>query len=101
MYKGTTPTFIFTFTDFDPTTADDVILTFSQDMRKPLIEIGKEDMTIESDQISIWLSQEETLSFPMGRIFCQFNFLFGDGQRVASAIKGVEFNRNLHNEVMT
>lgn len=100
MYKGTTPTFIFTFSDFDPTTADDVILTFSQDKRKPLVEIGKDDMTIESNQISVWLSQEETLAFPMGRIFCQFNFSFEDGQRVASTIKDVEFNRNLHNEVM-
>ena len=101
MYKGTTPTFIFTFTDFDPTTADDIILTFSADKRVPIVEVGKDDMTITHTQISVWLSQEETLSFPMGRIYCQFNFLFEDGQRVASRIKDVEFNRNLHNEVMT
>lgn len=101
MYKGTTPTFIFTFSNFDPTTADDIILTFSYDKRKPVMEIGKDDMIIESDRISIWLSQEETLSFPMGKIFCQFNFSFADGQRVASTIKDIEFSRNLHSEVMS
>lgn len=101
MYKGTTPTIIFTFADFDPTTADRIILTISADKRTPILEIDKTDMTVDSESVSIWLSQEDTLSFPVGRVFAQFNFVFADGQRVASNIATIEWNRNLHSEVIT
>lgn len=100
MYKGTTPTFVFTFADFDPTTADRIILTISADKRTPILEIDKTDMTVDSESISIWLSQEETLAFPVGNIYCQFNFVFEDGQRVASNIGTIVWNRNLHSEVI-
>ena len=100
MYKGTTPTFVFTFEDFDPTTADEIILTLSADKRTPIIEIAKADMSVDETSISVWLSQEETLSFPTGNVFCQFNFVFEDGQRVASNIGTIVWNRNLHSEVI-
>lgn len=101
MYKGTTPTIIFTFTDFDPTTADEIILTMSADRKNPLIEIEKADMSVDGTSISVWLSQEETLAFPVGNVYCQFNFVFEDGQRVASNIGTIVWNRNLHSEVIS
>lgn len=96
MYKGTTPTFIFSFADFDPTTADKVIVTFSNGL-----EVTEEDLDITSEAISLWLDQPQTLAMPAGNVNVQINFLFADGQRVATNIQTVVWNKNLHNEVMT
>lgn len=96
IYKGTTPTFVFTFADFDPTTASKVLCTFSNGL-----EITEADMDITSESVSIWLSQEQTLAMPQSSVSVQFNFLFADGQRAASIVKTIWFDRNLHNEVMS
>lgn len=96
MYKGTTPTFIFSFTDFDPTTAEKIIVSFSNGL-----EVTEEDLDVTSDSISLWLDQAQTLAMPNGNVNVQINFLFADGQRVASNVQTVVWNRNLHNEVMT
>lgn len=101
MYKGTTPTFIFTFEDFDPTIADRILLTFSVDKKRPILELDESDMTVSSVSISVYLPQETTLSFPNGQIYAQFNFVFSEGQRVASEIVAINWARNLHNEVIT
>ena len=93
--KGTTPTFIFTFTDFDPTEAEKVIVTFSNGL-----EITEADMDFTSNSISVWLSQEQTLAMMQGIVTVQINFLFQDGQRVATQPERIEWARNLHNEVM-
>lgn len=95
MYKGTTPTLIFTFTDFDPTTAEKIIVTFSNGL-----ELTEEDIDVTSDSISVWLSQEQSLAMPTSTVSVQINFLFEDGQRVASTVGQINWNRNLHNEVM-
>ena len=93
--KGTTPTIIFKFTGFDPTTAEKVIVTFSNGL-----EITEADMDITSTQISVWLSQEQTLNMLQGTTTVQVNFLFADGQRVATRPERIEWDKNLHNEVM-
>ena len=95
MYKGTTPTFIFSFADFDPTEAEKIIVSFSNGL-----EITEEDLDVTSDSISLWLDQAQTLSMPTGDVTVQINFLFADGQRVATNKTKVNFDRNLHNEVM-
>lgn len=95
MYKGTTPTFIFTFSDFDPTTAEKIIVTFSNGL-----EITEEDLDVTAESISLWLDQSQTLKMPQGNVSVQINFLFADGQRVASTVQTIVWNRNLHNEVM-
>ena len=93
--RGTTPTIIFTFTDFDPTEAEKVIVTFSNGL-----EITEADMDITTTSISVWLSQEQTLQMTQGVITVQINFLFTDGQRVATQPQRIEWSKNLHNEVM-
>ena len=93
--KGTTPTFIFTFANFDPTTAEKIIASFSNGL-----EIAETDMDITEESISVWLSQQQTLSMPQGGVTVQFNFLFQDGQRVATTAERIEWENNLHNEVM-
>ena len=94
--KSTTPTIIFTFTDFDPTEAEKVIVTFSNGL-----EITETDMDFTSTSISVWLSQEQTLAMMQGSTTVQVNFLFEDGQRVATQPERIEWAKNLHNEVMS
>lgn len=96
MYKGTTPTFIFTFTNFDPTTAEKVIVSFSNGL-----EVTEEDLDITSDSISLWLDQAQTLAMPKGNVIVQINFLFPDGQRAATNKQSVSWDSNLYNEVMS
>ena len=93
--KGTTPTITFTFTDFDPTTAQKIIVTFSNGL-----EITEQDLAVGSNSIACWLSQEQTLNMMQGTTTVQVNFLFADGQRVATRPERIEWEKNLHNEVM-
>lgn len=97
MYKGTTPTFIFTFTNFDPTEADQIIVTFSNGLE---IMSGSENMEVTTNRISLWLDQTQTLSMPNGNVNVQINFLLGDGNRVATNVQTLVWSKNLHNEVM-
>lgn len=96
MYRGTTPTITFTFEDFDPTTAAKIIVTFSNGL-----ELSGEDLDVSADSISCWLSQAQSLQMPRGNVSVQINFLFADGKRAATEIKTINWDRNLHNEVMT
>lgn len=97
MYKGTTPTFIFTFSDFDPTTADQIIVTFSNGLE---ITNDSENMEVTTNRISLWLDQTQTLAMPNGNVNVQINFLLGDGNRVATNVQTLVWSKNLHNEVM-
>lgn len=101
MYKGTTPTFTFTFSDFDPTSAVAIIVTLSADRKTPIIEKDESELTIDSTSVSLALTQEETLAMPSGNVYAQLNFLMNDGSRCATNIMSVDFSRNLHSEVMT
>lgn len=97
MYKGTTPTFIFTFTNFDPTEAAQIIVTFSNGLE---IMSGSENMEVTTNRISLWLDQSQTLAMPNGNVNVQINFLLGDGNRVATNVQTLVWSNNLHNEVM-
>lgn len=94
--KGTTPTIVFKFTGFDPTEAEKILVTFSNGL-----EIDEEYMDITTKSISVWLSQEQTLAMMQGSTTVQVNFLFQDGQRVATQPERIEWSNNLHNEVMS
>ncbi len=97
MYKGTTPTFIFTFTNFDPTEAAQIIVTFSNGLE---IMSGSENMEVTTNRISLWLDQTQTLAMPNGNVNVQINFLLADGNRVATNVQTLVWSKNLHNEVM-
>lgn len=97
MYKGTTPTFIFTFSDFDPTTAEQIIVTFSNGLE---ITNDSENMEVTTNRISLWLDQTQTLAMPNGNVNVQINFLLADGNRVATNVQTLVWSKNLHNEVM-
>ena len=83
--RGTTPTFVLTFTEqtLDLTTAANVYVTFSSGANV-LTKTG-EDLTVEAKQISIYLSQEETLAFA-DTVRIQANWTTPTGSRAASEI---------------
>lgn len=102
MYKGTTPTLIFTFPDdFDVTEATKVIVTIGIKGSAPIIEFTGSDIEVSEHTVSVWLSQQQTLRMPVGEVSAQINLLYGDGSRVATNIVRFEWKKNLHNEVMS
>lgn len=100
MIRGTTPTFILTLNDenVDLTLAENVYVTFSQAWT--ILTKTGDDLDISKKQISVYLTQEETLSFVFSTLEIQVNWTYSDGQRASSEIKRVSLNRNLINEVL-
>lgn len=97
--RGVTPTFTLAFSseDLDLTQADHVYVTFSN---KITLTKSDSDLDIEAKQISVYLSQEETLSFSEGATAIQVNWTYGDGSRAASEIVRYNFNAQLLNRVV-
>lgn len=101
MYKGTTPTFVFTFPPyFNPSSAEEIIVTFSSNKVNDILEKTKSEITVDNESIMVTLTQQETLMLPLGRLYCQINFVFSDGQRVATDVVVVGINQNLHDRVI-
>ena len=100
MYKGTTPTIIFDFpNDFDVTQAEKVLVTISA-KGKTLFNLSDESIDVEEHSVSVWLSQKQTLAMPVGEVSAQINLLYADGQRVATNISKIDWQKNLFDEVM-
>lgn len=84
MRRGTTPRHIFTV-DLDLTQASEVYLTYEQGCYK--LEKTKDDLTITPEEVSLTLTQEETLAFrEKNKIYIQFRVKFPDGAAFASNI---------------
>lgn len=101
MIKGTTPTFVFTFSPyFDFSDAEEIILTFSSNKVNGILEKTKSELEIDESSISVTLTQQETLLLPVGRVYCQINFYFGSGIRMSTDMVAVNVDHNLHNKVI-
>ena len=100
MIRGTTPTIYLTFDDADLTGASSVAVTFADAHGKKLLEKVDEGMNVSAGSIEIFLSQEETLRFPVGIVQIQVNVLFPGGIRAATQIMSIEWTQNFKNEVM-
>lgn len=103
--RGTTPTYILTLPDdIDLTTANHVIVTFSETNYKKIIEKKDDELTISEHEIQVYLTQEETLQFPVSAILVQVNFTFNEGgkmKRLATTIERTHSARNLIEEVIS
>lgn len=104
MYRGTTPTYILTLPqDIDLDDAAEVVVTFSDYHYKPILEKSGADLGIEDNTISVFLSQEETLRFPEGKVRIQVNWTYNSGGqmlRACSEIATIHAQKNLKNEVI-
>lgn len=104
MFKGITPTFILTLPeDIHLGNAENVIVTFSNSNGKRLLQKELSDLEIDDNKVSVFLTQEETLSFPTGYVHIQINWTYMDEdiiKRACSDIVATYWKSNLLNGVM-
>lgn len=103
MYKGTTPTYIFTNNEVDLTQTTKVYVTFSDGNGNEIFTKSGDDLTVEEHSVSVWLDQTETLSFPNGRVAVQINWTYNEGNKVKRACSEkmtITANKNLIDEVI-
>lgn len=94
MVQATTPTFILTLPqDIDLGEAAHVYFTLKQKNA----EIVKEDsdLTIDGNEVSVYLSQAETVKLSVGTALLQLNWTYANGSRACSTIASVEVDENL------
>ena len=100
MIQGTTPTFILTLPDtVDLTTVHNMYFSLEQGTTK-LRKTGDE-LLINGQEISVYLTQAETLKFSTGRANLQLNWTYPDGSRACSNIVSVNVGLNLIKEVVS
>ena len=92
--RGATPTFTLTFREgIDLTQAASVYVTFSSG--KSVITKTGEDLTLTENTIGVFLSQKDTLSFPIGEVEVQANWITSNNKRVVSEISKVKIDKQL------
>ena len=104
MYKGVTPTFIFKPKDsVDLSQANEVWVTFATMGNREIFTKSGDELRVTSDAVEVFLTQEETLSFPQGKVAIQLNWIYDEGtvtKRACSNRLEITVNRNLKNEVL-
>ena len=94
MVQATTPTFILTLpNDIDLDEAVHVYFTMRQN--GSVIEKSDSDLTIDANEVSVYLSQEETLKLSIGAARIQLNWTYANGSRACSTIATVAVDENL------
>lgn len=104
MMKGTTPTFILTLPDYiNLEEASNVFVTFSYpNSNKEIVTKSLDDLEIEVNSVSVFLTQEESFSFPK-RVNCQINWIYYDNgiyKRASSEVVSILCEENLLNYVL-
>ena len=100
MIRGTTPTFELKITavTVDLTQATNVYATFAQ-WGKTITKTGN-DIDVTAQQVDVYFSQADSLSFSSGTIEVQLNWTYTDGSRAATNIIKVVIGDNLLPEVL-
>lgn len=102
MIRATTPTVVLTLPDtVDISSAPAVYVTFSQPNLTITKELGDDMWITGTHVINVYLSQTETLQFPLARpISIQANWITSSGAREATLIESVWMSGNLIPEVI-
>lgn len=102
MTRGTTPTFTLTLPDnISLDEANNVYVTFAKQSR--VITKSGDDLEINGNVVGVFLSQEETLKFPVGDVELQVNWTFiesGVTKRACTEIVRICVKQNLIQEVL-
>lgn len=99
MIRFTTPTHVFK-TNIDLTQAGVIFITYKQG-GNTVVEKTKEDLTIEQDQLSVKLTQEDTGKFVQGNpVEIQIRVRFDDDTAIASNIMKTTVERVLKDGVI-
>lgn len=104
MYKGVTPTYTFKApSTVDLSLASKVWVTFSTTGEREILTKSGDEITIENNSAEVFLTQNETLKFPEGRVKVQLNWIYQDGLRTKRACSNkffINVDDNLKNEVL-
>lgn len=85
MRRGTTPTHIFK-TSIDLTEAEVIFITYRQG-NKNVLEKSREDLIVTNEQVSVKLTQEETLLFSINdAVKIQIRAKYADQSAIASNV---------------
>jgi hypothetical protein len=95
--RGSTPTNTFNV-DINLTGAT-VFVSYEQDGIVVIEKTGS-DLTITPDQVSLTLSQEDTLAFRPGEVMIQLRYVFPNGVADASNIIRAQFERIIKDGVI-
>lgn len=98
-FAGQTTPLYFTFEDFDLRTADTCIVTFSYGNNILFEQNLGFTGSAEVHSATVRLTQEQSLSLPIGDIKVQFNFIVDD-VRIPSEIVTIRVDKNLHMSVI-
>ena len=105
MYRGTTPTYTFILPDtVDLSLATKIYVTFAQIDETEIMTKTDADLVVSENTVEVYLTQEETLSFPNGQIKVQINWLYeeqGKVKRACSEKVMITAKKNLIDEVIT
>ena len=94
MVQATTPTFVLTLPqDIDLGEAAHVYFTLRQN--GSVIEKSDTDLTIDANEVEVYLPQEETLKLSIGAARLQLNWTYANGSRACSTIATVTVDENL------
>ena len=101
MVQATTPTFVLTLpTTVNLSEAATVYFTLSQG--STIITKSGENLEISQDgnEVSVFLSQYDTVNLAVGRASIQLNWTYNDGSRACSKIVSINIDGNLLKEVV-
>lgn len=99
MVQATTPTFILTLPDtVDLSQAANIYFSLRQ--KNVIIEKSNDDLTVDGQTVSVYLSQAETLQLVSGAAQIQLNWTYANGSRACSNIVSVQVSENLLKEVV-
>lgn len=100
MWRGTTPTHVFTLPDeFADTAFETVFVTYSQN-GSAVLEKTASDLTREENRLTLSLSQEDTLRFSEGAVKIQLRVKTAAGQALASSIISITASELLKDGVI-
>lgn len=100
MIQYTTPTFILTLPEtVDLSLAQNIYFTLTQGEDVEITKSG-ESLVVEGQNVSVFLSQEESGRFSKGKASLMLNWTYANGARACSTIVAVDVGRNLLDEVV-
>lgn len=94
MVQATTPTFVLTLPDeVDLSQANNIYFT----LRQNGIQINKTggQIVVDGQNVSVYLSQSETISLQVGLAQLQLNWTYANGARACSNIVSIPVTENL------
>ena len=96
--RGTTPTHTITI-PYDRVLVKDVRLSYAQDGNEVIVK-SIDDFSIEGQEYSVTLTQDETFSLEEGTVEIQYRVLFGNGTVASTDAITRSVYKSLNEEVL-